>query len=73
MERDKPKRSEPGKSAMTDQGLPPCKEDSPRLTVLLRPEEIEALLAFAEEHHWRISTAIRAILREKLFDEELPF
>jgi hypothetical protein len=56
-----------------DQRLPPCTEDSPRLTALLRPEELEALRSFAENHHWRISTAVRAILREKLFGEKMPF
>jgi hypothetical protein len=47
--------------------------ESPRLAVLLRGDEIEALNAFAAAHRWPISTAIRALLREKLMGEKLPF
>jgi hypothetical protein len=54
-------------------GLPELASDSPRLTAVLPHDLVEALDAFAKAHRWRTSTAIRAILREKLLGETLPF
>lgn len=54
-------------------GLPALTVESPRITVLLRGDELDALTAFARAHRWPLSTAIRALLRERLLDEELPF
>jgi hypothetical protein len=75
VERDKQarKKLEREHRAPAERGLPPCSGDSPRLTAHLRSEEVEALAAFAKARHWTISTAIRAILRERLLDDGIPF
>jgi hypothetical protein len=54
-------------------GLPELTSDSPRLTAVLPHDLVEALDAFAKAHRWRTSTAVRAILREKLLGKTLPF
>jgi hypothetical protein len=43
------------------------------LTAVLPHDLVEALDAFAKAHRWRTSTAVRAILREKLLGKTLPF
>lgn len=54
-------------------GLPQVTSESPRLTARFHEDELEALAEFAKAHRWRTSTAIRAILRERLLGEKLPF
>lgn len=53
-------------------GLPRPKTSAPRVTARLCEEEREALTAFANERCWTPTTALRAILREKLLGETLP-
>ena len=45
---------------------------SSRVNVRLEPEEADALRAFAEEHYWTISTALRLLVRERLLNAKLP-
>ena len=54
-------------------GLPPPGAGAPRLTTILRGDELDVLTQFARDHRWSLSTAIRAILREKLFGKIVPF
>jgi hypothetical protein len=71
--RRKPTEKDDSSEPTGRQGLPPLTVDSPRISFLLRGDEIEALRAFAQAHRWPLSTAVRALLREQLMDEELPF
>ena len=48
-------------------------ERSQRVTVRLHGDEYDALVAFAKNHYWEKSVALRLILREKLLGEKLPF
>lgn len=55
-------------------GRPPSLGDrARRLTIRLRGDEYDALVAFAKERYWEKSVALRLILRERLFGEKLPF
>ncbi len=55
-------------------GRPPTLgERARRLTIRLQGDEYDALVAFAKERYWEKSVALRLILREKLFGEDLPF
>ena len=63
---------DPPGPALGRRGLPETSSRSPRVTLSLSAEEAEALAAFADEHHWSLSTAARVILRAKLLGERIP-
>ncbi len=66
-------RNEEREPATGPRGLPAPGAGAPRITTVLGEDEIEALRRFDLAHRWGLSTAVRAILRERLLGEALPF